>query len=189
MANSAALAEARERSVQLRLLHDHALQTLETIASGRFRDIVSVRHRARTEAAQLDQELTRVEPGPATLADRLTAARRAHAAQGLRVDVECPAVLLLPDAVTDALCGAANEALTNVRKHAHTELARVRVVTAADGVVVTISDAGVGFDRTVAHKGFGMGESIDRRMYEVGGAAHVESAPAAGTSVTLRWPR
>lgn len=184
-----ALAEARERSVQLRLLHDHALQTLETIAGGRFRDLESVRAQARTEADQLERELNRVRSGPRTFAERLATICEAHLTEGLQVAVECPNGLIVEGPLADAFCGATNEALTNTRKHARTDEARIHVLTTSDSVVVTIVDAGAGFDRSVAGRGFGMNESIHRRMHDAGGQAHVESALGDGTRVTLTGPR
>jgi signal transduction histidine kinase len=89
-------------------------------------------------------------------------------------------------AFVDALCGAVTEALTNVRKHAGVDRASVTVRSAPGEVVVTIIDHGVGFDVSTSNGGFGMGESISRRMHDAGGNAIVESTTGAGTRVTLR---
>jgi hypothetical protein len=183
------LAQARERSVQLRLLHDHALQTLETIASGRFSDFDSVRTSARAEATRLDRELSRVDAAGRSLAERLTDIVAAHSQQGLVVDLAGPDQPNVSEPLVQALCGATDEALTNVRKHASTSRASV-AITAKDGlVVVTISDQGTGFDPTTVREGFGMGESIHRRMRDAGGSARTESSPDKGTRVTLIGPQ
>ena len=52
-------AETEERAIQLRLLHDSAVQPLEAVASGRFHDQDATSERAAREAAELEQELGR----------------------------------------------------------------------------------------------------------------------------------
>jgi signal transduction histidine kinase len=183
------LAEARERSVQLRLLHDHALQTLETIASGRFTDLDSVLARSRAESRTLSDELSDRAVRSSSLSHRLAALAAEHAATGLAVDFDGPeesAPLLLPAPLVEALHGAATEALTNVRKHAGVDRAALSLRSASGEVIVTIIDQGVGFDSAAGNGGFGMGESISRRMRDVGGTALIESVPGAGTRITLR---
>jgi signal transduction histidine kinase len=183
------LAEARERSVQLRLLHDHALQTLETIASGRFTDLESVLARARTESQKLADELTDRVANGGSLAQRLTALAAEQSVTGLVIDFDCPqpqALSVVPVTLANALHGAATEAVTNIRKHAGVDQAVVSLRSAPGEVVVTITDQGVGFDPMTVNGGFGMGESISRRMRDVGGSAVVESTPGAGTRITLR---
>jgi hypothetical protein len=186
LAEGRRLAQARERSAQLRVLHDHALQTLETIASGRFTDLELIRSHARAEAARLDRELSRAGAPAHSLADRLGTVLAEHA--GLLIEFECPALPDIPEPVIQAFCGATDEALTNVRKHARANRVRVSVHNADRLLTVTITDKGIGFDQSMARGGFGMRESIDRRMRDAGGSARVESAPGAGTRVTLRQP-
>jgi signal transduction histidine kinase len=186
LAEGQRLAQARERSVQLRVLHDHALQTLETIASGRFSDLELVRSHARAEAARLDRELNRTGAAAPSFADRLGTVLAEHA--GLAIEFECPELPDIAEPVIQAFCGATHEALTNVRKHAHAGRAAVTVGHADGLLTVTIDDRGVGFDPSVVRGGFGMRESIERRMRDAGGAARVESAPGAGTRITLSRP-
>jgi hypothetical protein len=186
LAEGRRLALARERSAQLRVLHDHALQTLETIASGRLIDLDLIRSHARVEAARLDRELTTAGGVAHSLADRLGLVLAEH--PGLVIEFECPELPDTSEPVIQAFCGATDEALTNVQKHAHADQVRVSVHHGEGVLTVTIADKGVGFDQSVARGGFGMRESIERRMRDVGGGAQVESAPGAGTRITLRQP-
>jgi signal transduction histidine kinase len=96
-----------------------------------------------------------------------------------------------PPPVAAALVGATREALTNVAKHAGSGRAVVRAVSRPDGVEVTVRDHGRGFDPTAdrGRFGFGIEQSITRRMHEVGGRAELWSAPGRGTRVTLWGPR
>jgi signal transduction histidine kinase len=90
--------------------------------------------------------------------------------------------------VIRAFCGATDEALTNVCKHARAGRAAVTVGHADGLLTVTIDDRGIGFDPSVVRGGFGMRESIERRMLDAGGAARIESTPGAGTRITLSRP-
>jgi signal transduction histidine kinase len=182
------LARERERSIQLRVLHDHALQTLEAIASGQCSDLSLVRSQARAEAARLGRALDDIDPVPAPrpLAERLSAILADHA--GLVIDFECQGQPDAPELVIQAFCGAVAEALTNVRKHAQANSVRIIVGNADGRLAVTIADDGIGFDPSAACGSFGIRESIRRRMREVGGVALVESAPGAGTVITLSRP-
>ena len=57
-----------------------------------------------------------------------------------------------------------------------------------DGVVVTISDNGRGFDPERATVGrHGVTGSIMTRMHDAGGTARIDTAPGTGTTVTLSW--
>ncbi|HZZ96539.1 MAG TPA: ATP-binding protein [Jatrophihabitantaceae bacterium] len=182
-----ALAAARERVAQLRLLHDSAVQTLEAIASGRHVDLAAARQRAEAEAMLLTRELERTAQG-AALPQLLTELTSTHAEQALRVEVELATLPELPSSIAEALAAACHEALTNVTKHANTNEVRVRVHQAGAGVVVVIEDHGTGFRAEDSHEGFGVTHSIYGRMADIGGSADVVSSPDTGTRVTLRWP-
>ncbi len=180
------LAEAREGSAQLRVLHDHALQTLEAIANGWIADLDLVKSHARDELARLRRELRDTSFSGQSFGDLFGTVLAGHAA--LRIECECSESPDIPRSVILAFCGAVDEALTNVRKHARTSLARV-TVSCIDGIVtVTIADEGVGFDQFKERGGFGLRESIQRRMRDAGGTAGIESAPGIGTRITLSWP-
>ncbi len=182
------LAEAREQSAQLRLLHDHALQTLETIAAGRFADLDGVRERASQEAAQLERDVEQRHAAAGSLREALVAAIAEHSTEGLLVELSCPVADRLEPTLRRALSSATGEALTNVGKHARTGRATVTVLTSDQAVTITITDQGAGFDQGANHGGFGMNESIRARLREVGGAAATQSSPGLGTRVTLSWP-
>ena len=104
----------------------------------------------------------------------------------------------VPRSVAQAFEGAAAEALRNSLAHAAGAApergASDRVTRTAtlhsdpDGVVVTISDDGRGFDpdRTPLDR-HGITGSIMTRMHDVGGTARIDAAPGAGTTVTLTW--
>jgi signal transduction histidine kinase len=182
-----------ERTRTFRQLHDNVLQTLEFIARD---DEIALGHlhgRVAAEAAWL-RALVRgeAEPSNGDLSATLADITQRQAAVGLRVQLNVAAMAEsepLPRATAEALAGAVNEALTNVRKHAGTTRAVVRAAPSADGVLVTVLDDGCGFDSSTATAGFGMPASIRARIREVGGTVVISSAPGAGTHIELRVPR
>ncbi|WP_018680542.1 sensor histidine kinase [Actinokineospora enzanensis] len=114
-----------------------------------------------------------------------------HAAVETHLDV--PTRIVVPGAVARGLAQASAEAVRNVARHAGVDEAYLRVRHPGpheDGVVVTITDHGRGFDPArVSDTRHGLQDSIHGRLDGIGGSATVASTPGGGTSVTLRWPR
>jgi len=94
----------------------------------------------------------------------------------------------LPAAVEVACYRIAQEALTNVVRHAHAKTCRVRVSVDRDvGVLeVKITDDGAGMpEERVAGVGL---SSMRERAEELGGTLEVEPGPEGGTRVLARLP-
>jgi signal transduction histidine kinase len=108
---------------------------------------------------------------------------------GLRVEVhldgECTGLTRDREVV---LLRTAQEALSNVRRHAGAEHVAVHLVAGPDGVRVEIGDDGIGFDPNRTGNGFGL-SGMRGRVDDVGGELDVASAPGHGTVVTVRVPR
>jgi signal transduction histidine kinase len=84
------------------------------------------------------------------------------------------------------LLRGAQEALTNVRRHAGATSVVLRLSTVGGVVSMHVEDDGVGFDPAVAG-GHGLA-GLRSRVAEAGGEVDVVSAPGAGTRVTVRVP-
>jgi len=94
----------------------------------------------------------------------------------------------LPERINIALYRVAQEALTNVTRHA--QASRVRLTLARDAaghVCLTIADDGRGMDPAGATRGLGL-LGAGERAAALGGELHIESAPGAGMRLTLRIP-
>ncbi|HSJ45333.1 MAG TPA: ATP-binding protein, partial [Euzebyales bacterium] len=98
-------------------------------------------------------------------------------------------------AVDDALLRVAQEALTNVGRHAGASQVDLTLSYLDDLVLLDVQDDGVGFDVSTAdgdgdvtHGGYGL-TSMRERLTLVGGVLVVESTPAEGTTVAARVPR
>ncbi|MFC4061335.1 sensor histidine kinase [Planomonospora corallina] len=106
---------------------------------------------------------------------------------GTRVDVAVDGPLTgLPAAVEVAAYRIAQEALTNVRRHAGAERATLRLRRLPGELRVEVCDDGVGLpDRPDA--GLGL-ISMRERAAEVGGSCELSRPPGGGTVVTARLP-
>ena len=83
----------------------------------------------------------------------------------------------------------AQEALTNVARHAGTARASVTLRRADGGLLLAVGDQGVGFDPTRPREGRSLGlASMRERLHLVGGTLDVESSPGRGTTVVAWVP-
>lgn len=87
-----------------------------------------------------------------------------------------------------ALYRVAQEALTNIAKHARAERAELTVREDDEQLELVIWDDGIGFDpRKPSHEGFGL-ISMEERISLGGGELAVTSVPGSGTEVRAVLP-
>ena len=211
LANRLAAVEEEERARIARDLHDQAGQSLSALNM----NLSAARTRLRSGATA--QALDRIEAGmrlvtevmdrlreavadlrPTVLDDYgVVAALRAHAARftratgiaaNVRGDESQPR---LPGAVELALLRIAQEALTNVAKHARARRVGLVLSQSPGRVRLEIADNGVGFDPPLASAGakqrhFGLLFMRERAM-AAGGSCRVDSKPGAGTRVIVEF--
>jgi len=99
----------------------------------------------------------------------------------------------LPVDLETALYRVAQEALTNVRKHALTRSARITLARQDNEVRLEVKDAGCGFDPHELPERVGPGEriglfSMQERIGLLGGECRIYSQPGTGTSVVAKVP-
>jgi signal transduction histidine kinase len=91
-------------------------------------------------------------------------------------------------AVEVAAYRVAQEALTNVVRHSSATRCRLRSTVAADGLELSVSDDGRGFDPSrVNGRGVGLGGMAERAR-EIGGSVEVGPNDEGGTTVMVRLP-
>ena len=128
----------------------------------------------------------------------IAAALRSHGAAfesrtGIPVSVDVDEALPRPSQpVSDALLRIYLEALSNVSKHADASDVRTLLERRGTQIVMSISDAGRGFDarRPVTRgdkSGWGL-MIMQERARSIAADLRVESAPGAGTRIELRMP-
>lgn len=159
-------------------LHDDLVPTL--LAVGSIPESPDTRAAARAALARLTGPGHGEETGDLVTALRAVAAREMLDA---RVVARGPRTHL-PEAVREAMLGAAGEALRNVARHSGQRRATVTVVRRPTALRVRVEDPGIGLSGT---QGVGIRVAILGRLESIGGSARVSDAPGGGTVVELVW--
>ncbi|MEV0381681.1 ATP-binding protein [Nonomuraea sp. NPDC050643] len=180
----AAAARADERELA-DSLHDTAATTLLMVGIGQ------VRSDAEWLAPQARRDLDWLHSGGGQAppyADLVGLLRADLDATHLTVEFGAPERLRLPFDVARAIADATRETLTNVRRHAGTTSATVRLAGNEQSLRLDVADQGKGFSPAdVPATRRGLRESVRGRMSRVGGTATITSAEGAGTLVRLEW--
>jgi two-component system sensor histidine kinase DevS len=108
----------------------------------------------------------------------------------VRVSVEIePDVPPLDEETGAGIFHVAQEALSNIRKHASATTVHATLQLSGDRVRLTIRDDGIGFDpgapRSEAHRGL---RNMRARAEDFGGDVRIESVPGHGTAVIVEVP-
>jgi PAS domain S-box-containing protein len=201
-------AQEDERRRLAREMHDDLTQRLAGIAmqAGRLERPAVLRSDAapalareiRSALAQLSRDVNALSRRlhPSLLEDLgLVDAIRAECAtfsQQVGIDVRFSSTDLEHEVDLDtslALYRITQEALRNVAKHARTREALVALAAGDRELVLTIEDAGVGFDKGAARSvGLGLA-SMGERARLIQAELSVDSKPGGGTIVQVRVPR
>jgi signal transduction histidine kinase len=106
---------------------------------------------------------------------------------GIRTECRIEGEPVVPAHVSVEVLRILQEALTNVRKHAHAGRVVVQLLERRSSTLLTVRDDGVGFNPTTTTCGYGR-ESMAERAEAIRGRLIVASGPGRGTSVSLRLP-
>jgi signal transduction histidine kinase len=201
----------RQRSGMAAELHDGPIQGLTRVG------LCLERGRLRVGRGQLEEGAALLADAQAELADEVQALRRIMATlrppvleeRGLvsalcdyvemvrqQAGITCTLAADLPQRLPEdqeiVLYRVAQEALTNVTRHARASRARVELAETPRGVVLEVHDDGVGFDLAAELRGgldhFGLA-GMRERVELAGGTWTVWSRPGAGTVLTATLPR
>ncbi|MBL8955123.1 MAG: response regulator [Myxococcaceae bacterium] len=208
LAESIEAAQESERRKIARSLHDQFGQILTalrlTLAAAR-RSTGAEQNEKLTQAEALVEQATQqirdfsVELWPTILDDlglpsalRWLADRQTQWS-GIDVRVEAEAVGRLPVELEAACFRIAQEALTNVARHARASKVVVSLGVQSGGVELSVVDDGKGFDTSEAWSRVASGESLGLRsmrdrLSAVGGELHLTSQPGAGTTLNAKLP-
>lgn len=107
---------------------------------------------------------------------------------GIAVDVQYSGVdQRFPAAIEVAAYRVAQEALTNIARHANAKRATVRLLADATVLTVQIHDDGRGFDPAATHVAGGL-SGMRERIELLGGSVWIDAAPGEGVVVTAELP-
>jgi len=93
----------------------------------------------------------------------------------------------LPDAYRLTLLRAAQEALTNIEKHAQANQVWLVLTIGNEAVALLVGDDGKGVSKTAGRAGFGL-QGLRERAAQLGGELHIEPRAGGGTQLSLRLP-
>ncbi|HEY3079976.1 MAG TPA: GAF domain-containing sensor histidine kinase [Chloroflexota bacterium] len=204
---SGRLARAEERTRIAREIHDTLAQGLTAIGldvEGALRHLEDSPERARerleralaTTRASLEEarrsvlDLRAAPLAGQPLVEALAALGRAFTSEtGVRAHVRAGGEVALPLRAEAELYRVAQEALANVRQHAHATRVEVALRTTPRGVTLSVRDDGVGFDtRRLADGRHGL-VGMRERARLLGGRLRIASRPGRGTTVAVWAPQ
>ena len=197
-----------ERARIARELHDSVAQTFYAITLSALRaltfldgehearvrsiidDVVRMATSGQTELRALLTNLWSDELLQGGLTRALTRlAEDMQTSHGIPVHLACRDEPDLPTAVKEVLVRIVQEALRNVAKHAAARRVDVVLEFASTGLLLAITDDGVGFDPRAPHAGhFGL-RSMRERAEGIGGTLELVSSSGRGTQIRVRIPR
>jgi signal transduction histidine kinase len=202
------MAVVEERQRLARELHDSVTQALYSVnlyaeaarmalTAGKkevaLEDLQNLRE--MTREAMLEMRLLVFELHPLVLEkEGLVAALQARLAavenrSGLKTEIKVEGKKQLPISIEKELYRIVQEGLNNVVKHAQARNVRINVKYSEASACLELWDDGTGFDLQAAGESGGMGLcGIEERVQKIGGSLTVESAPGAGTKLTVTVP-
>ncbi|MER6988783.1 sensor histidine kinase [Saccharopolyspora hirsuta] len=198
-----AAAAAEERARLAREIHDTAAQGLTGIVSQLeaaeelspaepVRDrLGKARQLARTSLTEVRRSIEALRPGPledTRLAEAVSNTATAwHEQHGVPTEFTLTGTPRPAPAETEVVVlRAAQEALSNIGKHARAGRVDVTLSYMDDLLVLDVRDDGTGFDVDAA-SGFGL-TALRERVGQLAGSAEIESAPGAGTALSVAVP-
>jgi signal transduction histidine kinase len=200
----------QERNRLARELHDSIKQQIFSInisaaaAQARWESdpqgvqaaLGDVRRSAQEVMVEMSALLQQLSPVPLEKVGLRQALRDQCEALGYRTGAEVVAEFgelpdddRLPPGAQESLFRIAQEALSNVARHARAGQVRLYLGQRETGspLVLEIQDDGQGFDVAADHGGMGL-DNVRQRVQVLGGELEIESAPGAGTRIHASVP-
>jgi signal transduction histidine kinase len=108
---------------------------------------------------------------------------------GMEIDFRAVVTNHIPMEIGVTIFRILQESLHNAVKHSEVKLIGVQLSEHSSEIVLTISDAGVGFDVEAARRDTGLGlASMEERARLVNGTIAIDSKPMNGTRIQVRVP-
>ena len=187
--------EAEHRERVSRMLHDEVLSVLTAAFHTRGEPSPQLRGAAGRALSLLSAPLVEPAPGSEAGSEAGDVAVNRLVGAVTAIDPRCHVTSSyddhpVPIAVTDAIIGAASEAMRNSVRHAGSETARTFTVHAGGAeFTAAVHDEGCGFVPELVPPGaLGISKSIIGRMHGLpGGSATISSRPGGPTTIQLVW--
>ena len=201
-------ARVEERARLARDLHDAVKQQLFAIQtsaatvearltsdrSGAQSAIGQVRQAARDAVTEMNALIEQLQTSPVENVGLVSALRQQCEALELRTGAHVvldtrtlPPNTALPPGAQHALFRAAQEALSNVARHARATHVKVTLALNGDSLDLAVRDDGTGFDPISERSGMGV-DNMKARICDVSGTFMLQTAPGKGTLVGFSVP-
>ncbi len=201
-------AAQEERNRLARDLHDSIKQQLFSIHVGtaavqaRWQNdpdgakvaLEDVRQSAQAALVEMNALLGQLSPEPLAKVGLVEALRQQCQALGYRTGADVQTAIgplpddeRFPDGAPEAIFRIAQEALSNIARHARAQTVRLRLEQENDSLLLAIEDDGQGFDTGRAANGMGLA-NLRQRVQDVGGELTIHSQPDAGTAIRVSIP-
>ncbi|MEZ4862606.1 MAG: Clp protease N-terminal domain-containing protein [Caldilineaceae bacterium] len=171
-------------------------ERLESDPAGALAALVDVQHSAQAAMVEIDALLHQLSPAPLATTGLVEALREQCEAIGYRTGAAVttafgalPPTEHLPAGTQEAIFRMAQEALSNVARHARATQIHLQLETIADEnrIRLEIQDNGQGFDPSQSPKGMGLA-NLRARAVRIQGQVEIQSTPGAGTVVRIDIP-
>ncbi|MCE7988698.1 MAG: hypothetical protein DYG89_46680 [Caldilinea sp. CFX5] len=199
-----------ERNRLARDLHDSVKQQLFSISisaaavrerlekdpAGALAALADVQQSAQAAMVEIDALLHQLSPAPLATIGLIEALREQGEALGYRTGAAVtttfgtlPPTERLPKGAQEALFRMAQEALSNVARHARASAVHIQLELVADENLLRleVQDNGQGFTPTPDNKGMGLA-NLQARADAVDGKVELHSTPGQGTRVRIDIP-
>jgi signal transduction histidine kinase len=188
----------KQQLFSIRLSSAAAEERWESDPPGARSALIDVRRNAHAAMVEMQAMLAQLRPEPLAAAGLVEALREQCEAlgyrSGARVDFDLgdlPPDNRLPPGTQEHLFRMAQEALSNVARHARASSVRVRLGQAEQegiaGLLLLVHDDGQGFDPDGQPAGMGL-RNLRERLAGLWGTLGIESAPGKGTEIRIFIP-
>jgi signal transduction histidine kinase len=171
-------------------------ERLESDPTGALAALADVQHSAQAAMVEIDALLHQLSPAPLATTGLIEALREQCEALGYRTGATVttsfgvlPPSERLPTGTQEALFRMAQEALSNVARHARASEIHVQLELVADEKLLRleVQDNGQGFDHSQSPKGMGLA-NLQARAATLQGHVEIHSTPGQGTLVRVDIP-
>jgi len=201
-------AAQQERNRLARDLHDSIKQQLFSIQisaaaaearlqndpDGAIAAIADVRGSGKAAMAEMNALLHQLAPAPLEKVGLEQALREQAEALGYRSGATVtvaiaplPAADNIPIGADETIFRIAQEALSNIARHARATAVSLQLTTTTDTLTLTIHDDGQGFDPSAPRNGMGV-DNMTRRAEQIGGNLTIESRKGSGCTIQAAIP-
>jgi signal transduction histidine kinase len=110
-----------------------------------------------------------------------------YRSEGLQITYECDDPLDIPIPLEVCIYRFIQEALNNIRKHAHATHVAIHLCSSVEALEIAVEDNGCGLPDDLHTQGAGL-QIMHARVQSLGGSWQIRSRPGQGTAIQVKFP-